>query len=102
MADDIRPYATALHNALAPSARMTAAKGLAEGRHGSTDAVKRLLFHATRTDPCPAVKAACIDHLCKLGYYEPAFLRHLKAACDDPAEDVREAARAALVKMTPR
>ena len=61
-----------------------------------------MLFQAARTDPCPAVKACCIDQLCKLGYYHPAFLEHLKAACTDPDADVQQSARTALSKMTPR
>jgi hypothetical protein len=99
---DIRQDVTTLGTALAPSQRMLAARGLADGRHGSTDQVKAILFRAAQTDPCPAVKACCIDQLCKLGYYHPAFLEHIKAACDDPDEDVRKSAQAALYKMTPR
>jgi hypothetical protein len=102
LAEDIRPYATALQSALAPSARMTAAKGLADGRHGSSDQVKGLLFEATQTDPCPAVRACCIEHLCQLGYYHPAFLAYLQKSVNDPSEDVREAAKVALVKMSPK
>ena len=99
---EIQPQATTLRDALAPSHRMMAAKGLAEGRHGSSDAVKAVLFHSAKTDPCPAVKACCIEHLCTLGYFDPAFLKHLKAASDDASEEVRSAAKAALVKMSPR
>ena len=99
---EIQPQATTLRDALAPSHRMMAAKGLAEGRHGSSDAVKAVLFHAAKTDPCPAVKACCIEHLCTLGYFDPAFLKHLKMASDDASEEVRTAAKAALVKMSPR
>ncbi len=99
---EIQPQATTLRDALAPSHRMLAAKGLAEGRDGSSDAVKAVLFHAAKTDPCPAVKACCIEHLCTLGYFDPAFLKHLKVASDDTSEEVRTAAKAALVKMSPR
>jgi hypothetical protein len=99
---DVKPFATTLRDAAAPSARIRAAKGLADGRHGSTDHVKGLLFRAAQADPCPAVQAACIDHLCHLGYYHPAFLTYLKTACDAPADEVRESAKAALAKMTPR
>ncbi|MDB5312138.1 MAG: hypothetical protein JWO38_6340, partial [Gemmataceae bacterium] len=101
-AQDIRPFAVALREALAPSVRITAAKGLAGGRHGSTDLVKRILFQAAQTDPCPEVRACCIEHLCTLGYYDPAFLKHLRLACADPSEEVRAAAKTAVVKMTPR
>lgn len=97
---DIRPYAAALRDAPAPSTRITAARGLAEGRHGSSDQVKRLLFQAAQSDPCPGVRACCIEHLCKLGYYHPAFLAHLKKACDDPSEEVCTAAKAAQARMS--
>ena len=99
---EIQPQATTLRDALAPSHRMIAAKGLAEGRHGSSDAVKAVLFHSAKTDPCSAVKACCIEHLCTLGYFDPAFLKHLKLASEDTSEEVRTAAKAALVKMSPR
>ena len=33
--------------------------------------------------PCPAVKACCIEELCKLGYFTPDFVAHVKAACAD-------------------
>lgn len=96
---EIEPAARTLRDALAPSARITAAKGLAEGRHGSTDAVKAVLFHSAKSDPCPAVKAACIEHLCKLGYYDPAFIKHIKGAADDSSDEVKAAAKAALTRM---
>jgi hypothetical protein len=99
---DLQPYVTTLNSALLPSERMLAARALADGRHGSTDQVKAILFKAAQTDLCPAVKACCIEQLCKLGYYNPAFLEHLKASWDDPDEDVRTAARASLTKMSPR
>jgi hypothetical protein len=99
---DIRPYAEALRTALAPSARMTAAKGLAECRHRSSDQVKVLLLQAAQADPCPSVRACCIDHLCALGYYHPVFVSFLRAASDDPSEEVRTSATTALAKMTPR
>jgi hypothetical protein len=99
---DIQPYVKTLGEALAPSQRMLAARALADGRHGSTDHVKALLFRAAQTDPCPAVKACCIDQLCKLGYYNPAFMEHLRATQDDPDEDIRQSSRTALSKMTPR
>jgi hypothetical protein len=99
---DTRPHAVVLQTALAPSARVIAAKALAEGRHGSSEQVKGVLFQAAKDDPCPAVRAECIGLLCKLGYYHTPFLDHLKAACDDPSEEVQKAARQALHKMTPR
>lgn len=102
MPQDIQPYVNVLHNALPPSQRILAAEALANGRHGSSSAVKAMLFNAAKNDPAPVVRACCIENLCKLGYFEPAFLEHLKAACDDPKEDVRDAAKAALAKMTRR
>ena len=101
-ARDIRPYATTLKEALSPAARMTAAKALADGRHGSTDEVKGILFQSALADPCPEVRACCIEHLCRLGYYNPDFIGYLKTAVNDGSEDVRDAAKAALEKMTPR
>ena len=100
--EEIVPFATTLRDALAPSARITAAKALAEGRYGSANATKSVLFHAAQHDPCPAVKACCIEHLSKLGYFDPAFMTHLKACGDDASAEVRTAAMAAMVKMAPR
>lgn len=99
---DIQPHVAALGTSLLPTERMIAARALADGRHGSTDTVKALLYQALQTDPCPAVQACCIEQLCKLGYYKPEFLQHLRASWDAADEDVRRAARVALVKMTPR
>jgi hypothetical protein len=99
---DIQPYVATMGQSLMPSERMLAARALADGRHGSTDHVKALLFQAMKTDPCPAVKACCIEQLCKLGYYNPAFLDHLRTSWDDADEDIRRAARVSLYKMTPR
>ncbi|QJW97565.1 hypothetical protein [Frigoriglobus tundricola] len=83
----------------APSARLTAAKALADGRHGSTDGVKGVLFQAAQLDPCGEVRAACITHLCTLGCYTPQFLGHIQTACNDTDEQVRDAAKAACEKM---
>ena len=102
MLQDIQPHVTTLQTGLAPSARILAAQALAGGRHGSTDTVKTALFQACTSDPCPMVRASCIDELCKLGYYDPAFLAHLEKACNDPSEDVRTSAKSALAAMTPR
>ena len=101
LTEDIRPYVNTLHNSLSPSARIMAVRALAEGRHGSTEQVKSYLYQATQSDPCPAVRASCIDHLCQLGYYHPSFVSYLKRSVDDPSEEVRESARLALVKMSP-
>ncbi|HEX4614049.1 MAG TPA: hypothetical protein VH092_38055 [Urbifossiella sp.] len=102
MADDIRPYATDLKTALAPSQRLIGAKGLAEGRHGSTDQVKAILFAAAKSDPAATVRAGCIDHLVRLGFYHPDFLRLLHDLSEGPAGEERDAARVALTRMTPR
>jgi hypothetical protein len=96
---DIQPLAAMLKDSLAPSARITAAKGLAQCRHASSDAVKAVLFHAVKTDPCPAVQAECIERLAKLGYSDPAFLKHVKAACTHSNDEVRTAAKAACDKL---
>ena len=96
---EVQPFAIALQSMSAPSARLTAAKGLAEGRHGSSDGVKGVLFQAAQMDPCGEVRAACIDHLCKLGYFSPHFLGYIQTACDDADPQVRDAAKAACAKM---
>ena len=96
---EVQPFVIALQSMTAPSARLTAAKGLAEGRHCSTDGVKSVLFQAAQMDPCGEVRAACIDHLCKLGYFSPQFLGHIQAACEDTDPQVRDAAKAACAKM---
>ena len=99
---DVKPHVQTLQHALAPSARITAVKSLAGGRHGSTDQVKAAIFQTAKADPCPAVKACCIEELCKLGYFTPDFVAHVKAACADENDEVKAAAKAALVKMTPK
>lgn len=102
LAEDVRPYANTLRAAAAPSQRATAAKGLAEGRHGSSDQVKGLLFTAAKTDPAATVRAACIDHLCGLGFYHPEFVAHVRTLAAGPAGEEQDAAKAALARMTPR
>jgi hypothetical protein len=101
MAAEIKPYAESLASDPAPSRRMMAARALALGRHASSDEVKAALFQSVQSDPCPPVRAECIGHLCKLGYFHPAFLDHLRTACEDASEEVREAAKDALEKMSP-
>ncbi len=96
---DIEPYVVALQTMNAPSSRLTAAKGLAEGRHRSTEGVKGVLFQAAQLDPCGEVRAACVTYLCDLGYFSPHFLGHIQTACDDPDPLVRTAAKAACAKM---
>ena len=102
LSQDIRPHVNTLRDALAPSARVTATRALAGGRHASTDQVKAILFQTAQADPCPQVKACCITELTKLGYFTPAFAAHVKSACDDENADVEAAAKAAVVKMTPK
>jgi hypothetical protein len=103
MNDDLRPFAAKLRDgSAAPAERMIAAKGLADGRHGSTDRVKAMLFAAAQDDPAAPVRAACVDHLVRLGYYHPGFVRHLQTLADGAAGEERDAARAGLTKMTPR
>jgi hypothetical protein len=99
---EIQPFAATLGSALSPSKRIMAATALAQCRHGSTENVKMVLFQSAVGDPCPAVRASCIEHLCKLGYFEPAFMSHLKAASGDSSEEVRTAAKKALERMSPR
>jgi HEAT repeat protein len=102
LANDIQPHVTSLRTAVAPSMRVMAAKALSCGRHASTETVKSILFIACTTDPSPFVRACCIDELCKLGYYDAAFMEHLYKACSDSSEEVRTAAKDALKKMTPQ
>jgi hypothetical protein len=101
MAADIQPHVTSLRTAAAPSVRVMAAKALAGGRHASSDTVKDVLFIACTSDPSAFVRASCIDELCKLGYYDPAFMVYLNKACGDPSEEVRMAAKEAMKKMAP-
>ena len=96
---DVQPFVVALQTMDAPSARLTGAKGLAEGRHASSDGVKAVLFQAARMDPCAEVRAACIDHLCKLGYFNPHFLGYIQGACEDVNPMVSAAAKTACAKM---
>ena len=96
---EVQPFVLALQSMTAPSARLTAAKALAEGRHCSTDGVKGVLFQAAQLDPCGEVRAACITHLCTLGYFHPQFLGYIQAACEDTDPHVRDAAKAACGKM---
>ena len=99
---EIQPYVVTIQDAIPPSDRMTAARGLADGRHGSTSTVKIILFQTAQTDPCPAVRACCIDQLSRLGYQDAAFLEHIKVSSTDANEDVATSARNALHQLTPR
>lgn len=96
---DVQPFVIALQTMQAPTARLTAAKGLADGRHRSTEGVKGVLFQAAQMDPCGEVRAACIAHLCDLGYFTPQFLGFIETACNDTDSMVRDAAKAACAKM---
>jgi hypothetical protein len=102
LVQEIKPYVFTLRNAMAASERILAMQALAGCRHASSDIVKKVIFQACTSDPCPLVRACCIDELCKLGYYDPAFLNYLKIAYEDPSDDVHESAKEALKKMTPK
>jgi len=101
MIQDIQPYVTTLRTAHAPSERILALQSLAGCRHASSETVKRVLFQACKSDPCPLVRACCIDELCKLGYFDPAFVSHLKVAYVDNSDEVHDAAKEAMKKMMP-
>jgi hypothetical protein len=102
VARDIQPHVNTLQTALAPSQRAMAVRALAGCRHGSTDAVKGIIFHTAQNDLSPLVRVVSIEQLCKLGYYDSAFMTFLSKACDDPSPDVKAAAKDALMKMTPQ
>lgn len=102
MMRDIEPHVAALEKGVAPSQRAVAARALGGCRHGSSDTVKMTIFRAAQNDPNPMVRAVCIEELCKLGYFEPAFELYLTKACEDANDEVRGAARAAMKQMAPR
>jgi hypothetical protein len=102
MMRDIEPHVAALEKGVAPSQRAMAARALGGCRHGSSDTVKMTIFRAAQNDPNPMVRAVCIEELCKLGYFEPAFELHLTKACEDANDEVRSAAKAAMKQMYPR
>lgn len=102
LAQDIQPHVTALRTAVAPSMRALSARALSGGRHASSETVKSILFMACTSDPSPFVRACCIDELVKLGYYDGLFMAHLHKATGDPSEEVRTAAKEALLKMSPQ
>lgn len=99
--EEVVPYVRALRTAHAPSERIIAAQALAGCRHASSEGVKSVLFGACIADPCPLVRATCIDELCNLGYHNVAFLAYLADACTDPSDQVRASAKTAMRKMTP-
>lgn len=96
---EVQPWVAQLQTAIGPSERLLAAQALANCRHCGTDGVKGALFDAAKRDPNGEVRAACIAHLCKLGFYDAKFLAHIEAACTDANEDVCAAAKAACAKM---
>lgn len=102
MIDELRPYVASLRGARAPSDRIYAAWSLAGSRYASDDAVKLVLFRSCTTDPCPLVRACCIDELSKLGYCTREFKNYLEIACGDESEEVKKAAKKAVIKMTPQ
>jgi hypothetical protein len=102
MMRDIQPHVAALQAGSFPSERALAARALSGGRHGSTDAVKAMLFHAAQNDHAALVRTVCIEELCKLGYRDPVFMTFLAKACDDPSIDVKAAAKDAMERMSPK
>ena len=60
------------------------------------------LFQAAKSDPCGEVRAACIGHLCELGYSDPQFLGLVESARTDADPYVRDAATAACAKLMPK
>jgi hypothetical protein len=99
---ELQPMLAELESGSAPSKRATAARCLAGGRHGSTDEVKAALFRAAQSDGSGMVRAVCIEELCKLGYYDSAFMAYLTKAATDTNEEVRLASKIAMTRMTPR
>lgn len=99
---EIAPHAAALKTATPPSARVTAARTLAGGRHGSTAQVKALLLAAAKTDPAETVRAACVDLLSRLGCHDEAFVAHLRARAAGPDGEEQDAAKLALMRLAPR
>jgi ribosomal 50S subunit-recycling heat shock protein len=96
---EVQPWVAQLQTAIGPSERLLAAQALANCRHCGTDGVKGALFEAAKRDPNGEVRAACITHLCKLGFYDAQFRAHIEAACTDANADVCAAAKAACAKM---
>lgn len=99
LVQDIQPYVTALQTDISPGQRVLAARALAGCRHASSDTVKTVLHIAARNDPNPAVRACCLDELARLGYRDPAFLKLLREAVQDPSAEVAAAARHALARL---
>jgi hypothetical protein len=102
MVEEIRPYVANLRGAKAPSDRIYAAWSLAGSRYGSNDAVKLLLFRSCTSDPCPLVRACCIDELSKLGYCTQEFTKYLTTACNDESPEVQKSAKKAMIQATPQ
>jgi hypothetical protein len=103
MADEMHGFVSALQSSPSEAERAMAVKALAEGRYGSRMEVKALLFQAAKADPCPGVRARCIAHLCKLGFFDATFFGYLQSClADGTPKEVRTAAADALVKMSPR
>jgi hypothetical protein len=96
------PFAHDLVHALRPSVRERAATALAGCRHASHPEVKRLLAQTAMTDPAPTVQAHCVRLLSELGYHAADYREFLEAsgAADHPG--LRQAAAAALARLTPR
>ena len=102
MQAEIEPYTTDLQSALRPSVRERAATYLANCRHASRPEVKQLLAQAAATDPAPAVQAHCVRILSALGYHAREHVEFLEVALGSDHTGLRQAAAAALAKLTPR
>jgi hypothetical protein len=102
MLEEVQPFVNELFQALRPSLRERAATALAEGRYGSRPEVKATLAYAALTDPAPDVRAHCIAQLAKLGYHEASYLAYLDACAASGHAVVKQAAVAALTKLTSR
>jgi hypothetical protein len=102
MDDEIRPYLHDLKTALRPTVRERAASALAEGRYGWKPEVKAILFRVAQEDPAASVRAHCIWLLSRLGYHESEYVDFLDAVATSGPPSVQQAARLALVKLTPR
>jgi hypothetical protein len=102
MLREVQPFVNELFQALRPSVRERAATALSEGRYCSWPEVKATLAQAALSDPAPAVRAHCIEQLSKLGYTEASYVGYLGACAESGDPAVKQAASAALGKLTRR
>jgi hypothetical protein len=99
---DIQPHLTTLQNTSAPSERALAIRAMTRGRYGASETVTGIVFRSAQNDPCPMVRAVCIDELRTLGYHDAAFVTFLQKMSADSPNEVKIAAKNALDAMTPR